>query len=92
MCGINGIISADVNLHKNIKLMNEITSHRGPDDQGVYLNNQESIALGMNRLAILGLKSGSQPMHTNDKKKFIVFNGEIFNFQKLCKRVLKYQL
>jgi len=88
MCGINGIISADVNLHKNIKLMNEITSHRGPDDQGVYLNNQESIALGMNRLAILGLKSGSQPMHTNDKKKFIVFNGEIFNFQKLCKEYL----
>ena len=38
----------------------------------------------MNRLAILGLKSGSQPMHTNDKK-FIVFNGEIFNFQNFVK-------
>ena len=88
MCGINGIISAEVNLYKNIKLMNESTSHRGPDDQGVYFNKQESIALGMNRLAILGLNSGSQPMYTNDKKKIVVFNGEIFNFKKLCKDYL----
>ena len=85
MCGINGIISAKVNLHKDIKLMNESTSHRGPDDQGVYFNKQESIALGMNRLAILGLNSGSQPMYTNDNKKIVVFNGEIFNFKELCK-------
>ena len=77
MCGINGIISAKVNLHKDIKLMSESTSHRGPDDQGVYFNKQESIALGMNRLAILGLNSGSQPMYTNDNKKIVVFNGEI---------------
>ena len=69
MCGINGIISTEVNLNRNIKLMNESTSHRGPDDRGVYLNKEESIALGMNRLAILGLSSGAQPMLTTDKKK-----------------------
>ena len=85
MCGINGIISADVNLHKNIKLMNEITSHRGPDDQGVYLNNQESIALGMNRLAILGLKSGSQPMHTNDKKNLLYLMVKFLIFKNFAK-------
>ena len=88
MCGINGIISTEVNLNRNIKLMNESTSHRGPDDRGVYLNKEESIALGMNRLAILGLSSGAQPMLTTDKKKVMVFNGEIFNFQKLSKDYL----
>ena len=54
----------------------------------VYLNKEESIALGMNRLAILGLSSGAQPMLTTDKKKVMVFNGEIFNFQKLSKDYL----
>ena len=88
MCGLNGIISTEVNLNRNIKLMNESTSHRGPDDRGVYLNKEESIALGMNRLAILGLSSGAQPMLTTDKKKVMVFNGEIFNFQKLSKDYL----
>ena len=68
--------------------MNNTTLHRGPDDTGVYINKRDKIALGMNRLAILGLKTGSQPMYSKDKKKILVFNGEIFNFNELCKKYL----
>ena len=68
--------------------MNLSTIHRGPDGSGVYINKDNSICLGMNRLAILGLETGSQPMFTNNKRKILVFNGEIFNFSSLSNEYL----
>lgn len=55
--------------------------HRGPDEQGRYFF--DSCALGHVRLSIVDLKTGQQPMFSPDKKTAVVFNGEIYGYQKL---------
>jgi asparagine synthase (glutamine-hydrolysing) len=61
--------------------------HRGPDDDGFYFNN--SVGLGMRRLAIIDLKSGQQPIHNHDRTAWIVFNGEIYNYRELRDKLEK---
>ena len=85
MCGFAGFlkISPD-SFNKNdvIRSMTDSLSHRGPDDSGVWLDDQSSIALGHRRLSILELsKAGHQPMHSHGSKFVFVFNGEIYNHQ-----------
>ena len=73
MCGIFGLNqSKDQNF---IKKFVELQNHRGPDAKNYYLNNE--VTLIHNRLSILDLQYGDQPMIYNDK--VIVYNGEIFN-------------
>ena len=81
MCGINGIVSfkSETTLADSIQTMNEKILHRGPDEDGVYLY-KDMVAMGMRRLSIIDLKSGSQPMYSDDKSIALVFNGEIYNF------------
>jgi asparagine synthase (glutamine-hydrolysing) len=55
--------------------------HRGPDDDGFYVNG--SVGLGMRRLSIIDLKSGQQPIHNQDRTAWIIFNGEIYNYREL---------
>ncbi len=83
MCGIVGIANSNLRAvsRENIERMNKCIVHRGPDDDGFYVN--ENIALAMRRLSIIDVAHGKQPMHTTDKSKWIVFNGEIYNFQDL---------
>lgn len=79
MCGINGFSFSD---EKRIKTMNAAIAHRGPDDHGVYVD--ENISLGHVRLAVVDLTAaGHQPMFYKHKGREvgIVFNGEIYNFQ-----------
>jgi asparagine synthase (glutamine-hydrolysing) len=87
MCGINGFIvkqSLNTFIHEScIKQMNSVIRHRGPDDSGFYLSDNRSIALGMQRLSIIDLNSGFQPMYSNDNNIVIVFNGEIYNFHEI---------
>lgn len=79
MCGINGFNFRNEGL---INKMNKLTKHRGPDDDGVFLNKHWS--LGHNRLSIIDLSPGGhQPMFSIDKKLSIVFNGEIYNYLEL---------
>ncbi|MBT3356216.1 asparagine synthase (glutamine-hydrolyzing) [bacterium] len=86
MCGINGIVKLDKNKvsEKEISLMNKEIQYRGPDDQGIFTH--EGVGFGHVRLSIIDLSSkGHQPMeyaHQNRKIE-IVFNGEIYNFQKI---------
>ena len=90
MCGINGVLSfKKISLSKEINSMNSSIIHRGPDDEGTYTeeSNNYSIALGMRRLSIIDLESGSQPIFSDDKQVIIVFNGEIYNYQKLKKEL-----
>jgi asparagine synthase (glutamine-hydrolysing) len=61
--------------------MNQAIFHRGPDEDGLYLN--KNVALAMRRLAIIDLAGGQQPIYNEDRTKAIVFNGEIYNFQAL---------
>lgn len=83
MCGIVGFVNKDGRLAERAVLerMNEAIIHRGPDDDGFYI--QENVALAMRRLSIIDLASGKQPIHNSDKTKWIVFNGEIYNYRDL---------
>ncbi len=90
MCGICGIIT--FNGHpvqdQSIKKMMHLQKHRGPDDEGVFL--ETNIGFGFVRLSILDLSSsGHQPMHSADNRYVIVFNGEIFNYIELRQELTK---
>ena len=61
--------------------MNHAIIHRGPDEDGFYVN--QNVGLAMRRLSIIDLASGQQPIYNADKTKAIVFNGEIYNYQTL---------
>ncbi len=82
MCGIAGIIYkskvAKPLLEKEIKQMTDAVSHRGPDGEGFFIEN--NMALGHRRLSIIDLtEDGKQPMNWNDKY-WITYNGEIYNY------------
>jgi asparagine synthase (glutamine-hydrolysing) len=83
MCGITGLVNANGRAagRELIERMNGAIAHRGPDDDGFYIN--ENVALGMRRLAIIDLALGKQPIHNHDRTKWIIFNGEIYNYQQL---------
>jgi asparagine synthase (glutamine-hydrolysing) len=84
VCGIAGKVYADREQHvvaAEIHRMCDQIIHRGPDDEGVYAEGQ--VGLGMRRLSIIDLSTGHQPIHNEDKKIWIVFNGEIYNFPEL---------
>lgn len=67
------------NTIEDIHKMNEILSHRGPDDEGTYFDDY--IGLGHRRLSIIDLsKAGHQPMSDESKRYWIVFNGEVYNY------------
>ncbi len=88
MCGICGKLRIDGRPveEKLIYKMASVLSHRGPDDDGAYLNHLPdlSIGLGHRRLSIIDLsEAGRQPMSNEDKTVWMVFNGEIYNFQSL---------
>lgn len=94
MCGINGIISIGgtlpVNADTLIRNMNKAISHRGPDDDGVYVDPHQKFAFGQQRLSIIDLSSeGHQPM-VDAAGNVIVFNGEIYNYKELKKDIKNY--
>ncbi|MEJ2033692.1 MAG: asparagine synthase (glutamine-hydrolyzing) [Deltaproteobacteria bacterium] len=62
-------------------------SHRGPDDEGFYL--RDGVGLGHRRLSIIDLDAGKQPICNEDETVWIVYNGEIYNYQALRKELLK---
>ncbi len=85
MCGICGKYSVHGVHEIELKNMMNAIIHRGPDDQGIYLNG--SIALGSRRLSIIDLESGKMPISNEDRSIWIVYNGEIYNYQSLRKEL-----
>ena len=88
MCGISGIWERNgcslQDLKRRASAMTQTLSHRGPDDSGVWLSEQASIAFGQRRLAIIDLSPmGHQPMISANGQYTITFNGEIYNFREL---------
>lgn len=84
MCGIAGVFnySQSPNLVSEsiLKRMTDVIAHRGPDDDGVYINPTQTLGFGFRRLAIIDLSpAGHQPMSNADGSIWIVFNGEIYN-------------
>ena len=82
MCGIAGYVDYNHQPQKHLvaKMLQEI-AYRGPDQTGIYI--EENVALGIQRLSIIDLKTGNQPMQNSDKTITVVFNGEIYNFLEL---------
>jgi len=89
MCGISGIINKyekSVN-QDEIQKINDLISHRGPDDEGFYF--EKNFAFGHRRLSILDLSSdGQQPMYYLDKY-VITYNGEVYNYLEIKEELLK---
>jgi len=90
MCGISGILNlknpAPIDIN-NLRRMTYALRHRGPDETGAYVDDW--IGIAQSRLSIIDLKSGSQPIHNEDKSIWIVFNGEIFNYPEIRESLVK---
>lgn len=86
MCGFIGFSGVTRNNKKVIECMQDRILHRGPDSGGSYLG--DGITLGFRRLSIIDLEEGSQPLHNEDGRYTIVFNGEIYNFASLREELL----
>jgi len=83
MCGIAGIVNLEGGPVDpgEVRRMCDVMRHRGPDDEGVYLD--DCAGLGMRRLSIIDLETGRQPIHNEDRTVWVVLNGEIYNFRDL---------
>jgi asparagine synthase (glutamine-hydrolysing) len=93
MCGIAGIFNYNGQRvdEELLRGMTRLLAHRGPDDEGAYINNGPrcSIGLGHRRLSIIDLSNaGHQPMSNEDETIWIVLNGEIYNFKELRQELL----
>jgi asparagine synthase (glutamine-hydrolysing) len=91
MCGIAGFIHFDIARTVDPVLITKMTdsiSHRGPDGEGYYLN--QNLAFGHRRLSIIDLTTGTQPMLNEEKNIVLIFNGEIYNYIELREELKNY--
>src|SRR5215472_15987410 len=89
MCGICGVfeIGRERAIERaTLKNMADRLQHRGPDDEGFYACGE--IGLAHRRLSIIDLEGGHQPLANEDETVWIVFNGEVYNFEELNDRYL----
>ncbi len=89
MCGICGKLFFDREAFVSgvlVKDMADAIAHRGPDDEGFYISGQ--IGLGFRRLSIIDLSGGHQPLSNEDGTIWIVFNGEIYNYQTIRRELI----
>ena len=93
MCGISGLIinnSSKGYLYKNLIHMQKQINHRGPDYSGAWVDSKLGIGLAHNRLSILDLSpTGNQPMKSKSGRYIISFNGEIYNYLEIKKKLNK---
>ena len=94
MCGICGYISRKRITEEQLRAMNDTMYHRGPDDSGVEIYEMRGgwqVGFAQRRLSILDLSQlGHQPMHSEDRRISVVYNGEIYNFQELREELADY--
>ena len=92
MCGILGILGLKDDMEKMRKIalaQSKKLRHRGPDWSGVFASR--SVILAHERLAIVGLNSGGQPLFNKDKSIVLAVNGEIYNHNELRNEVMGYK-
>ncbi|MBK8926567.1 MAG: asparagine synthase (glutamine-hydrolyzing) [Crocinitomicaceae bacterium] len=87
MCGIAGIVKFSGQIDReSIKRMTDVIAHRGPDKEGIWLNEDRNVGFGHRRLSIIDLSDmASQPMSYANDQLIITFNGEIYNYLELTK-------
>jgi asparagine synthase (glutamine-hydrolysing) len=89
VCGICGKLNFDREAPVSpalLKRMADAIAHRGPDDEGYYTSGP--VGFGFRRLSIIDLHTGHQPISNEDGSVWIVFNGEIYNFQELREQLV----
>ena len=90
MCGIAGLLGYKRDAKENIHRMNERMLHRGPDDGGIYISEDQKVALGHRRLSIVDLsKNGAQPFVSLSGRSVMVYNGEIYNHNEIRDRLIR---
>jgi asparagine synthase (glutamine-hydrolysing) len=88
MCGFAGFFgTGDYDREQVVRAMSEKIAHRGPDGEGIYVDDH--VALGHRRLSIIDLQNGDQPMYSADGRYVIVFNGEIYNFKDIRRKLVR---
>src|SRR5712692_8524394 len=89
MCGIVGIAASNDRIDRELILrMRDRMTHRGPDDAGDWVSDDQRVGFGHRRLSIIDLSPrGHQPMHAADGRATITFNGEIYNYRELKKEL-----
>lgn len=86
MCGIAGFMGQVENRADVIRNMTEVITHRGPDSDGFFTD--DNISMGFRRLSIIDLDAGHQPIYNEDKSLVLTFNGEIYNYKDLRKELI----
>lgn len=91
MCGIIGRISLNKQIDRDCFIrMRDSMAHRGPDGSGLFISDDNKVALGHRRLSFLDLsESGSQPMHNENKTIWLTCNGEIYNYIEIKDELIK---
>ena len=91
MCGLTGFLwnqKAKYSISDQLKSMTSSITHRGPDDEGFWVDERSRVAIGHRRLSVLDLSSaGHQPMHSTSGQYIVAFNGEIYNHLELRMRL-----
>ena len=87
MCGISGFISKNF-LKSDLVKMTEAISHRGPDASGHFFDQNKGVAFGHRRLSIIDLSDrANQPMTSHCGRYIMVYNGEVYNFKEIAKKL-----
>lgn len=97
MCGIVGILSKKLGEQLPIRVfkMTKALLHRGPDDEGIWVDDHSGIGVGLGhrRLSIIDVTAeGHQPMHSVSGRYVLIFNGEIYNFKQLIFELDRHKL
>ena len=89
MCGIYGFTTKfpDIEKAEILKHMGQALRHRGPDQSGNYLD--DNVAMGIERLSILDVEKGRQPIYSNNGRCVIVHNGEVYNYREIRDKLKK---
>ncbi|WP_017303182.1 asparagine synthase (glutamine-hydrolyzing) [Spirulina subsalsa] len=90
MCGICGVVYGERDRPVDPGLIGRMTTaitHRGPDQEGYYVQN--NVGLGSRRLSIIDLAGGQQPIYNEDKTICVVFNGELYNYRELTRSLTR---
>src|SRR5688572_2479700 len=85
MCGIAGFVGSGN--EARLRSMCGTLVHRGPDDEGFYV--RPGVGLSMRRLSVIDLLTGRQPIPNETGDMWVVFNGEIYNYQELREDLVK---
>jgi asparagine synthase (glutamine-hydrolysing) len=88
MCGIIGIVDSKKTSKFDIRKLNSMQHHRGPDESGIFENTSIGLSMAMTRLSIVDIGNAHQP-YTSKDGFVIIFNGEIFNAIDLFKEFKK---